>query len=71
MSTKTDNLTKARDEAGFLVDDLRAAHSNGNAIESLILLPMIYRAADLLKDINALLEAILANDSEAYQNLNH
>lgn len=64
MSTKTDNLTKARDEAGFLVDDLRAAHTAGNAIESLILLPMIYKAADLLKDINALLGAIAANDSE-------
>jgi hypothetical protein len=57
-----ESLEEAKHDAGFLVDDLRAAHSAGGAVESLLLLPMIYRAADLLREINALISALEANE---------
>ena len=51
-------LTKALHSAQFLTTELREAHLGCQPIESLVLLPMIARAADLQREIQNLLTAI-------------
>ena len=50
-------LTESATYAGYLRDKLRQAHAVGTAVESLLLLPMIQRATELERDIQALLNA--------------
>ena len=49
-----EQLTKALHSVGFLRDELRQAHAVGNAVESLLLLPMIQKVTELERDIQAL-----------------
>jgi hypothetical protein len=53
----TEELTKARDGAGMVVADLRAALAAGTSVEALVLLPLIQRANELSMDIERLLTA--------------
>lgn len=55
-----ESLTKAMHSAGFMVSELREAHAGSSNLESLVLLPLIGRAANLEHDIAALLEAVEA-----------
>jgi len=54
MLVISESLTKAADSAAFVRNDLREALSGASATESLILLPLIERAATLKRDIEAL-----------------
>jgi hypothetical protein len=57
-----ESLEKSTQTAEFLVADLRAALRSGcTAVDALLLLPMIERAATLQRDIDALREAIAAD----------
>lgn len=56
-ATTTEELTKARDGAGMVAADLRAALAAGTAVESLVLLPLVQRANELSRDIEQLLSA--------------
>jgi len=62
MLVISESLTKAADSAAFVRNDLREALSGASATESLILLPLIERAATLKRDIEALQAA---RDSDA------
>lgn len=53
----TEELTKARDGAGMVAADLRAALAAGTPVEALVLLPLIRRAQELVQDIERLLAA--------------
>lgn len=53
----TEELTKARDGAGMVAADLRAALAAGTPVEALVLLPLIQRANELSRDIEQLLSA--------------
>jgi hypothetical protein len=52
-----ESLLKATHSLGFAIGDLRAALSNANAVEALILLPLIAQAAQLDASIAAFLTA--------------
>lgn len=62
MAPLIENLTKARDSATFTAHDLRAALATAGAVESLVLLPLIARAATLAADIEQLLLAAIDHD---------
>ena len=53
----TEELTKARDGASMVADDLRAALAAATPVEALVLLPLIQRAEELVQDIERLLAA--------------
>lgn len=53
----SENLTKARDSAQFAAEDLRAALSEADPVEALILLPMIGEATRLVQQVDSLLSA--------------
>lgn len=54
MDEFDENLTKARDCAQFVANDLRAALMTAGAVEGMVLLPLIERAALLAADIERL-----------------
>lgn len=53
----TEALTEALHSVAWLRDQLRDAHSNSTPVESLLLLPMIQRATEMERDIQALVNA--------------
>ena len=53
----TEHLTRAMHDAGFLVDDLRAALRDAGHADSFFLLRMIDVASVLARDIQAFAEA--------------
>ena len=52
-----EQLTKARDCAQFVAEDLRAALTGADPVEALVLLPMIGDAARLVQQIEGLVSA--------------
>ena len=52
-----EQLTKARDFAQFVAEDLRAALTGADPVEALVLLPMIGDAARLVQQIEGLISA--------------
>jgi len=52
-----EQLTKARDCAQFVAEDLRAALTGADPVEALVLLPMIGDAARLVQQIEGLISA--------------
>lgn len=54
----TESLTKAAQSAEFLRRDLRAALTQADAVQALVILPMIERATMLERDAYALLMAV-------------
>jgi hypothetical protein len=53
----TEDLTKALHSATFTVRDLQDALKSANAVEALVLLPMIAEAAKLAQAISGLIHA--------------
>ena len=51
-------ILKSSHDAGFLVDHLRDANKKASAVESIIVLELIRRAATLKADIEILLNAL-------------
>ena len=58
-----ESLTKASHDLGFACDGLKAAQEKATAVESLVLLDLIWRTKSVLQDAKALLKALNA-DSE-------
>lgn len=56
-----ENITKAQDSAAFLVDELQQTLKTCSALESLLILPEIERAANMSNKLNAILDAIKRN----------
>ncbi len=52
-----ESLLKVTHSLGFMISDLRAALSKANAVEALILMPMIEQTAQLETSIAAFLNA--------------
>ena len=50
-------LQKIINDLDFVQDDLRHANSQGTAIESLVILPLIKRATELRMGVNNLIDA--------------
>ncbi len=61
---KTENLTKATHDAEFLCGSLRDALTDADAVAALALLPLIERAAGLMRDLGALRAAVAARGAE-------
>jgi len=57
VKTMNEQLTKARDCAQFVAEDLRAALTGADPVEALVLLPMIGDAARLVQQIEGLISA--------------
>lgn len=53
-----EQLQKAKDCAAFVVSDLQAGLKTANALEALVLLQLISKAAALYGDVSQLLSAI-------------
>lgn len=62
---KLEELTKAGDGATFAWQDLRETLHHASTTEALVLLPLIDRAAQLMRDIAALKSAIASDASES------
>ncbi len=62
-----ESLEKALHSVTFLRGELRDAHANCTAVESLILLPLIQRATELERDINSLIYAREADERTGNQ----
>jgi len=60
----TEELTQARDCAGFVARDLRAALRKATPTETLVLLPLIGEAQRLCQDIDRLMDALAQIDAE-------
>ena len=54
-------LTKVIHDLGFACDSLKAAQGNATAVESIVLLEIIWRTKSLLQDAKALLKALNAD----------
>ena len=52
-----EQLTKAQHDAGFLVESLRGALADADAVEALVLLPLIAESSRLALNIGALIDA--------------
>lgn len=52
-----ETLEKATHDLVFACDDLREALNKANSVEGLLLLPLIGRANELKRDVDALLQA--------------
>lgn len=59
---RNESIEKTFHSAQFLVGDLQACLSDATAVEALVVLPLIERAANLKSDVSALYEA---NEQEA------
>ena len=53
-----EEILKATHDAGFLVSDLRDANKKASAVESIIVMELIRRAATLKADIEILMNAL-------------
>ena len=54
-------LTKVTHDLGFVCDSLKEAKEKATAVESLLLLDIIWRTKSLIQDANALLKALNAD----------
>jgi hypothetical protein len=57
MFTVNESLEKAVHDLEFSSDDLREALHNANAIEAIILMPIIRKVAEALNDVKSLQDA--------------
>lgn len=69
MRCINEQLTKANDCLRFAADDLRGALADANAVQALVLLPLIADTTRLAQQIIALIEAMGACESEAQHKL--
>mgnify|MGYP000691620702 CR=1 FL=1 len=53
-----EDLQKAKDGAAFVVSDLQASLKTANALEAIVLLQLISKAAALYGDVSQLLAAV-------------
>lgn len=53
-----EHLQKAKDGAAFVVSDLQASLKTANALEAIVLLQLISKAAALYGDVSQLLAAV-------------
>ncbi|MGA9162863.1 MAG: hypothetical protein WBZ31_00245 [Thiobacillus sp.] len=65
MRCINEQLTKANDCLRFATDDLRNALAGSNAVQALVLLPLIADTARLMQQVSALIVAMGACESEA------
>ena len=64
-----EQLTKANDCLQFAADDLRGALADANAVQALVLLPLIADTTRLAQQVSALIEAMGACESEEQHKL--
>jgi hypothetical protein len=64
MYTFTEAMERARASAVFARNDLRGALVGASAMQSLLLLPLIERAALLARDIKAVIDAHTSDAEE-------
>lgn len=57
-------LTKVTHDLGFACDSLKEAKEKATAVESILLLDIIWRTKSLIQDANALLKALKADAEE-------
>ena len=69
MRCINEQLTKANDCLRFAADDLRGALADANAVQALVLLPLIADTTRLAQQVSALIEAMGACESEAQHKL--
>lgn len=69
MRCINEQLTKANDCLRFATDDLRGALADANAVQALVLLPLIADTTRLAQQVSALIEAMGACESEAQHKL--
>jgi len=69
MRCINEQLTKANDCLRFATDDLRGALADTNAVQALVLLPLIADTTRLAQQVSALIVAMGACESEAQQKL--
>jgi|GEM_PF-5950521 len=69
MRCINEQLTKANDCLRFAADDLRGALADANAVQALVLLPLIADTTRLAQQVSALIEAMVACESEAQHKL--
>jgi hypothetical protein len=69
MRCINEQLTKANDCLRFAADDLRGALADANAVQALVLLPLIADTIRLAQQVSALIEAMGACESEAQHKL--
>ena len=65
MRCINEQLTKANDCLRFATDDLRGALADANAVQALVLLPLITDTTRLAQQVSALIVAMGACESEA------
>jgi len=65
MRCINEQLTKANDCLRFATDDLRGALADANAVQALVLLPLIADTTRLAQQVSALIVAMGACESEA------
>jgi len=65
MRCISEQLTKANDCLRFATDDLRGALADANAVQALVLLPLIADTTRLAQQVSALIVAMGACESEA------
>jgi len=63
IARATKELTKARDGASLVADDLRGVLAAETPVDALLLLPLITRAYELSQDVHELLSARASNSS--------
>ena len=63
IARTTEELTKSRDGANMVADDLRAALAAATPVEALLLLSLIKRAHELSQDVQELLSARASDGS--------
>jgi len=69
MRCINEQLTKANDCLQFAADDLRGALADANAVQALVLLPLIADTTRLAQQVSALIEAMGACESEEQHKL--
>ena len=69
MRCINEQLTKANDCLRFAADDLRNALADSNAVQALVLLPLIADTARLMQQVSALIESMEVCESEAQHKL--
>jgi len=69
MRCINEQLTKANDCLRFAADDLRGALTDANAVQALVLLPLIADTTRLAQQVSALIEVMEACESEAQHKL--
>lgn len=62
MTEQMENLTRAQQAARLTADSLSAALASAGAVQGLVLMPLIERAATLAADIERMLHAVHDDD---------